>query len=79
VPLNVADAGAQAEELALHLRRRATTLEAVLGRPIQFLEAAAAMAKGFMEALNLNLEAGALSEGERAAAEKLADDKAVVV
>jgi lipoate-protein ligase A len=77
-PGTSADVSAQAEELALHLRRRATTLEAVLGRPIPFAEVAAAMARGFVEALNLNLEAGELSDGERVAADKLAADKAVV-
>jgi lipoyl(octanoyl) transferase len=78
VPRTAAKAMAQAEELSLHLRQRATTLEAILGRPVLFLEVAAAMAKGFMEALNLDLEAGELSDGERTAAEKLAADKAVV-
>jgi lipoyl(octanoyl) transferase len=78
VPRTAAKATAQAEELSLHLRQRATTLEAVLGHPILFQEVAAAMAKGFMEALNLDLKAGELSEGERAAAKKLAADKAVV-
>jgi lipoyl(octanoyl) transferase len=78
VPRAAATEIAQAEELSLHLRQRATTLEAALGRPILFLEAAAAMAKGFTEALTLDLEAGELSDGERAAAEKLAADKAVV-
>lgn len=78
VPRSAAMAMAQAEDLSLHLRQRATTLEAVLGRPIRFLEVAAAMAKGFMEALNLDLEAGELTGGERAAAEKLAAEKAVV-
>jgi lipoyl(octanoyl) transferase len=78
VPRTSASTEAQAEELALQLRRRAVTLEVMLGRPILFLEVAAAMAKGFVEALNLDLEAGALSEGERAAAEKLAVDKAEI-
>jgi lipoate-protein ligase A len=78
VPRAAPTALAQAEELSLHLRQRATTLEAVLGRPILFLEAVAAMAKGFTLALILDLEAGELSNGERAAAEKLAADKAMV-
>jgi lipoate-protein ligase A len=74
----VPETPAQAEALSLHLRQRATTLEAVLGRPIPFSEAAAAMAQGFMEALNLDLEAGELGNDEMAAAENLAAEKAVV-
>lgn len=55
-------------ELADHLRARATTLSAVLGRAIGFHEAAEALAAGFAEALSLHLERGEPSAAERAAA-----------
>jgi lipoyl(octanoyl) transferase len=67
-----AEAIAEADARALHLRQRATTLEAILGRTIPFLEVAAAMAQGFTLALNLSLLAGALSDDEVAAADRLA-------
>ncbi|MGO8951579.1 MAG: biotin/lipoate A/B protein ligase family protein [Ktedonobacterales bacterium] len=69
---------AERTALSLHLRQRATTLEAVLGRPVSFTEAARALAQGFAEALNLDLDAGTPSAGEIAAAEQLAAAKALV-
>jgi lipoate-protein ligase A len=53
------------------LLARAATLEQVLGREVSFDEAAAALAEGFAGALNLSLEAGDLSDYERALAERL--------
>ena len=57
------------------LRAQATTVEEVLDRPVTWDEAADAMAAGFAEALNLRLEPGALSEEEKAQAERLRKDK----
>jgi lipoyl(octanoyl) transferase len=47
------------------LRRRAATLEEVLGRPISWDEAVRAMVAGFAEALRLELEPAELTEQER--------------
>jgi|SRR5579859_7369450 len=52
------------EALRAHLRARATTLEAALGRPVSFTEAAEALAHGFARALNLTLEPGSVTEAE---------------
>ena len=57
------------------VRAQATTVEEVLDRPVTWDEAADAMAAGFAEALNLRLEPGALSEEEKAQAERLRKDK----
>lgn len=72
------DNEAERQALSLHLRQRATTLGDVLGRNINFLEAVAALAQGFCDALNLNLEPGILSDDEISAAERLAQAKALV-
>lgn len=53
------------EALREHLRARATTLEAALGRLVSFTEAARAMARGFTTALNLTLEPGSVTEAEQ--------------
>ncbi|HNS02252.1 MAG TPA: lipoate--protein ligase family protein [Anaerolineae bacterium] len=53
------------------LAGRATTVEAALGRVVNFDEAAKALAAGFGQALGIHLEAGELSPGEIAAAEAL--------
>jgi len=47
---------------------RATTLQAALNRPVPFAEAAACLAEGFAQALNLTLEEGELTGREREAA-----------
>lgn|SRR5690242_6091450 len=52
------------ESLRAHLRARATTLEAALGRRVSFAEAAEALARGFATALNLTLEPGTLTDAE---------------
>ena len=53
------------------VRARATTVEEALGRPVTWDEAADALAAGFVEALNLHLEPGTLTDEERAWAEEL--------
>ncbi len=50
------------------LAERATTVEAALGRAVSFDEAAAALAAGFEQALDIRLEAGDLTASELAAA-----------
>jgi lipoate-protein ligase A len=57
------------------VRARATTIEAALGRRASWDEAAAALAAGFAEALNLHLEPGPSTEEERVKAERLRDEK----
>jgi lipoate-protein ligase A len=52
------------------LRARAATLEEVLGRAVSFDETAEALAAGFAQALNLNLELGRLTARERELAEQ---------
>ena len=64
--------------LLLQLRRRATTLEAVVGRSVSFREAAAALAEGFTEVLNVRLAPGEPSADELAAARRLAANKELV-
>jgi len=55
--------------------QRATTVEAVRGRPAAWLEAAQAMAEGFSETLNLTLDEGALTPAEVMAAGQLSAEK----
>jgi lipoate-protein ligase A len=59
------------ERLRAHLTERAATLADVLGRPVTYAEAVEAMRAGFADALNLRLELGEYSSGERALAESL--------
>lgn len=63
------------ETLRRHLHERATTLSAVLGRDVPFAEAAEAMRSGFADALNIQLEPGELTSGERAASGRIATEK----
>jgi lipoate-protein ligase A len=63
------------QALATHLRERATTLSDALGGPVTFSEAAQAMARGFTEALNVDLAAGEPSANEVAAARRIHDHK----
>lgn len=65
------------ESLRAHLRERATTVDAALGRLVSFGEAAEALARGFEEALNLRLEVGRVTSGEMRAAEQLLEEKRV--
>lgn len=62
--------------LAEHLCERATTLGDVLGRPVNFEEAAKAIAEGFAEALTLEFEPGNYTDAEMEAAERIAQEKA---
>jgi lipoate-protein ligase A len=64
---NDADRAAQRQALA----ERATTVEAALGQPVTFEQAAAALAAGFAEALAVRLEQGELTASELAAAADL--------
>jgi len=53
------------------LREYAGTLEQALGHPVSFDEAAAALAQGFEQALNLRLEPGELTDDERKLVDRL--------
>lgn len=64
------------ETLREHLRERATTLSAVLGQYVSFVEAARAMSLGFAEALRLTLEPGTPTQAELETAERIAREKA---
>ncbi len=57
------------------VRQRATTILEVLGREVSWEDAAAAMARGFAEALNLKLEASPLTARESEMAAKLREEK----
>jgi lipoate-protein ligase A len=63
------------QALATHLRERATTLSDALGHPVDFSEAAQAMARGFSEALNVDLTPGEPSANEVTAARRIHDHK----
>ena len=54
---------------------RATTVEAVVGRRVEWEEAANAIAAGFEEALNITLEPGELSQKEVERAKELVSEK----
>lgn len=53
------------------LHQRAIALDEALGRSMTYSEAVKALTEGFAQALNLDLEPGALSTNERAAAARL--------
>ncbi len=57
------------------VRARATTLEAALGRPVSWEEAAKAVAEGFARGLNLCLEPGLLTPEEEEMARSLRREK----
>ncbi|HEY1390168.1 MAG TPA: lipoate--protein ligase family protein [Ktedonobacterales bacterium] len=69
---------AERAALARHLRERATTISAALGRAVSFDEAAEAMARGFAEALDLAFEPGEPTSTELATAEARLAEKVVV-
>ncbi len=58
--------GDQRAQIRERLRRRAIALDEALQRPVTFNEVAEALAKGFAEALNLELEPADLSHEEEA-------------
>ncbi len=72
--LAVANAG-QRLAIEARLNFRAITLERALGRAVSFDEAAAALAEGFAQALNLALVPGMLSADEQADAARLRAEK----
>ena len=59
------------DRLRITLRERAITLDEAVGRHVPFTEVADALAKGFSQALNLDLEQEALSTDEQEAAQRL--------
>jgi lipoate-protein ligase A len=63
------------EALATHLRERATTLSDALGHSVRFSAAAQAMARGFSEALNVDLAPDEPSANEVAASRRIHDHK----
>ena len=71
----VFESEAKREKLRSSLIGRATTVETVLGRPVPFAEAAAALAAGFREVLGIELSPGELSETESAWTDELVRDK----
>ncbi len=69
------DSDDERQRAAARVRQRAATVLEVLGREVSWERAAAGMAQGFAEALNLRLEAGALSAREAKLAVKLREEK----
>lgn len=65
------------QSLAAHLRERAAMLDAVLGRSVEYDEAAEAMAQGFAQALRLKLTTSEPTADELAAAEAKLQEKIV--
>jgi lipoate-protein ligase A len=59
------------------VRQRAATVAAALGRDVSWDEAATALARGFAEALSLNLSQAPLTPHEQALAERLRAEKYV--
>jgi lipoate-protein ligase A len=57
------------------VRDRATTVSRAVDRHVSWEEAAEAVVRGFAEALNLRLELGELTNGERAQAQALRTEK----
>jgi lipoate-protein ligase A len=78
VPYLAYEDESEREALAKHLRERATTISAALGRAVSFDETAEAMARGFAEALDLTLEPGEPTSAELAAAQSRREEKVVV-
>ena len=64
--------------LAQHLRERATTASAALGRAVGYDEAAETMARGFAAALSLTFEPGEPTAAELAVAQSRLAEKIVV-
>ncbi len=63
------------EEARIRLGRRALTLDTALGRAVTFAEAARALARGFSQALNLELVPGELTTAEWTAAARIRSEK----
>lgn len=75
VQVLVFESEAARQTAAARVAQRATTLGAVLGRAVSWDEAAAAMAAGFAEALNLTLTPAPLTPAEAKLADQLYADK----
>ncbi len=71
----VFESEAARQTAAARVAQRATTLGAVLGHVVSWDEAAAAMAAGFSEALNLTLAPGPLTDAEATLADQLYAEK----
>lgn len=71
----VFESEAERRRVQARIRARAATTTEVLGRDVSWEAAAAALARGFREALALGLEAAPLTEHERALAETLRTEK----
>ncbi len=69
------DAPGQRMAIVSRLNYRATTLEASLGRRVEFEEAVQTMRQGFSDALNLTLAVGELSAAEMQRAATLREEK----
>ena len=68
---------AERRRVRARVHQRAATVAEVIGREIPWEEAAAAMTRGFADALNLTLAPGALSPKELELAAKLREEKYV--
>ena len=66
---------AEREALRASLQGHAATVEELLGRVVSYDEAVEAMAAGMVEALELELEPGELTDQEREWTSQLARDK----
>lgn len=66
---------AERQRVRARVGERATTVESVCGREVPWAAAAAAMAQGFAETLNLTWRVEDLSAGERVSAERLRAEK----
>jgi lipoate-protein ligase A len=71
----VLESDAVRAQVRARVHQRAATAAEVLGREVSWEEAAAALARGFAEALNLELSKGALSDHEQALAAQLRAEK----
>jgi lipoate-protein ligase A len=69
------DSEAERQRVRARVRERATTVAEVIGREATWDEAAAALAQGFAEALNLDLQPSALTPHEQALAEQMRVEK----
>jgi lipoate-protein ligase A len=66
---------AERQRVRLRVGERATTVQAIGGRAVTWIEAAEAMARGFAEALNLTWDVSELNVEERAQAGRLRAEK----
>ena len=69
------ESGERRNEAGIKLLEKATTVERVIGRRLEWEEAADAVSEGFEKALNLELEPEKLSKAETERAEELVREK----